>query len=74
MKLKEIQEYYQNLSDDRLQEALEKNNDTGFLAEDLVQVVKEAQSEEGWSPAMTGDQLISEMKTWTQNIKSDGKA
>lgn len=73
MKLKEIQEYYHNLSDNQLHEVLDQNNNTGFLTEDLVKIVRSAQSEEGWSPAMTGDQFLAEMQAWAQNIKQNGQ-
>jgi len=70
MKLNEIEEYYKNLSDEQLHEALDKDNSTGFLTEDLVKIVRASQSEEGWSEPMTGEQFIAEMRSW---VKKDGQ-
>jgi hypothetical protein len=46
-----------------LQETIARNNDTGFLTEDLVMIVEQEQSGE-WSQPMTADELLAEMASW----------
>lgn len=46
-----------------LTEAIAKNNHTGFLTEDLVQVVQQEQSC-AWSNPMTYEEIIAEMDEW----------
>lgn len=48
-----------------LTEAIEKNNDTGFLTEDLVRVVQQEQSC-SWSKPMTFEEIMAEMDAWDQ--------
>jgi hypothetical protein len=50
-------------SDQYLYESLDSNNQTGFLTEDLVRVVKTEQAAQ-WSPPMTADELLAEMDSW----------
>lgn len=46
----------------KLFEALAQDNNTGFLTEDLVNIVE---AHEGtWSDAMTADELLAEMESW----------
>ena len=43
-------------------EAIDATNDTGFLTEDLVKVVK---AEDGaWSKPVSGDQMMSILESW----------
>ncbi len=42
-------------------EDLDKNNNTGFLTEDLVKVVQAHQTNE-WSEPMTAEQLLESLK------------
>ncbi len=42
-------------------EELDKNNNTGFLTEDLVKVVQAHQTNE-WSEPMTAEQLLESLK------------
>lgn len=46
-----------------LQETIARNNDTGFLTEDLVKIVEQDQSG-AWSKPMTAEELESEMASW----------
>lgn len=46
-----------------LWEALDTDNDTGFLTEDLVRILQ-AHESACWSPAQTADELIHEMDQW----------
>ena len=70
MKINEVQDYYKNLTDQQLHEAIDQDNQTGFLTEDLVKIVRAAQDESGWSEPMTGEQFIAEMRSW---VKKDGQ-
>ena len=58
MKLNELVNFYKTASDDTLKEHIEQNNDTGFLAEDVVKVIRTAQDPTAWSESMSGDQLM----------------
>ena len=58
MKLNELVNFYKTASDDTLKEHIEQNNDTGFLAEDVVKVIRTAQDPTAWSEPMSGDQLM----------------
>jgi hypothetical protein len=46
-----------------LQETIARNNDTGFLTEDLVKIVEQDQSG-AWSRPMTAEELEAEMASW----------
>jgi hypothetical protein len=59
MKINEITQS----EDDRLFEAIDKDNDTGFLTEDLVSIIKTEQAAQ-WSRPMTADELLDEMDSW----------
>jgi hypothetical protein len=50
-------------SDSRLFETLDQNNQTGFMTEDLVRIVKTEQAGQ-WSAPMTADELLAEMDSW----------
>lgn len=56
MNLKEIKEP----SDQKLFEAIEQENDTGFLTEDLVRVTRAKEGQ--WSAPMTSEQLVEKIK------------
>jgi len=58
MKLNELVNFYKIASDETLKEHIEQNNDTGFLAEDVVKVIRTSQDPNAWSEPMTGDQLM----------------
>lgn len=45
-----------------LYEAIDATNDTGFLTEDLVKVVKAEDS--AWSKPVSGDQMMSILESW----------
>lgn len=46
-----------------LHEAIDSTNDTGFLTEDLVNVV-EAEKNGAWSKPVSGDELMSLVESW----------
>lgn len=46
-----------------LTESIAKNNDTGFLTEDLVSIVQQEQSC-SWSKPMTLEEMLAEMDAW----------
>jgi hypothetical protein len=46
-----------------LTEEISRNNATGFLTEDLVEVVKQDQ-DANWSAPMSADQLMESMNSW----------
>lgn len=46
-----------------LREYVEKNNNTGFLTEDVVRII-EAHNSDCWSEPQTADELIAEMDAW----------
>ena len=46
-----------------LAESIAKDNDTGFLTEDLVRVVQQEQSC-SWSKPMTLEEMLAEMDAW----------
>lgn len=54
-----------NLNKQELYETLDRTNDTGFLTEDLVKIVKTEQANE-WSEPMSGDDLMKLMESWTK--------
>jgi hypothetical protein len=47
-----------------LHEAIDQDNRTGFLTEDLVKIVEQDQSG-AWSEPMSADDLLAEMDSWT---------
>ena len=47
----------------KLREEVAKNNDTGFLNEDIVRII-EAHESDCWSEPMTADELLAEMDSW----------
>lgn len=53
MKITEVQQP----SDRTLFESIDQDNNTGFLTEDLVRIVREHQSAR-WSEPMTADELL----------------
>ena len=57
MNLKEIKQP----SDKKLFEELDRQNDTGFLTEDLVEIYRTKEAGE-WSEPMTSEQLEEEIK------------
>ncbi len=50
-------------SDKKLFETLDRQNDTGFLTEDLVKIVREDEKS-NWSDPMTFDEFMAEMDSW----------
>jgi len=52
-------------SDKTLFESIDATNDTGFLTEDLVKIVRTEQAG-AWSEPMTADQLLEEMDSWAE--------
>ena len=48
-----------------LTESIAKNNNTGFLTEDLVRIVQQEQSCE-WSQPKTLEEMLAEMDAWDQ--------
>ena len=61
MRLFEVTE----LNEQELYETLDRTNDTGFMTEDLVKIVKTHQANE-WSEPMTADELLAQMESWTK--------
>jgi len=57
MRINEVQQP----SDKALFESIDAENNTGFLTEDLVKVVRTHQANE-WSGPMTGEQLLESLK------------
>ena len=57
MKITEVTRRHQ------LREAINQDNDTGFLTEDLVRIVEAHESNE-WSEPQTADELLAEMDAW----------
>jgi hypothetical protein len=51
------------LSRKRIIEEIAKENDTGFLAEDLARIM-ETHDADCWSEPMTADELLAEMDSW----------
>lgn len=70
MKLKEIEEYYVNLTDQQLHEVIEKDNQTGFLTEDLVKIVRASQDDSQWSKPMTCEDFMSYLDSLVEGKKS----
>ena len=52
-------------SDARLFESIDATNDTGFLTEDLVKVVRTHEANE-WSEGMTSAQLSKLIESWSK--------
>lgn len=52
-------------SDKALFESIDATNNTGFLTEDLVKIVRTEQ-EGNWSAPMTAEQLLAEMDSWDE--------
>ena len=50
-------------SDKVLFEELDKNNDTGFLTEDLVKIVRTHETG-SWTKPVTIDEFLAEMDSW----------
>lgn len=46
-----------------LTEAIDRENDTGFLTEDLVNIV-EAHEHGGWTRPVSGDEMMSILESW----------
>lgn len=57
MRINEVQQP----SDKALFESIDAENNTGYLTEDLVKVVRTHQANE-WSEPMTGEQLLESLK------------
>ncbi len=53
------------LTEQELHEVIDATNDTGFATEDLVKIVV-TEREGKWSEAMTADDLLAEMDSWTE--------
>ena len=51
------------LNDKELFEAVDRTNDTGYLTEDLVKIIKTDQTNE-WSEPMDADELSKLMESW----------
>lgn len=51
------------LNDEELFETVDRKNDTGYLTEDLVKVIKAEQTNE-WSDPMSADDLSKLMESW----------
>lgn len=64
MNLKEIQQP----SDKKLFEAIDQNNNTGYLTEDLVSVVRSEKNGQ-WSQQMDAEDLIKLMEKWDHGEK-----
>lgn len=60
MKITDIQN---KKSTKALTEEISGNNATGFLTEDLVEVVKQDQNDQ-WSAPMSAEQLMESMDSW----------
>lgn len=58
MKLNELVNFYKTASDETLKEHIEQNNNTGFLAEDVVKIIRTSQDPNAWNEDMSGDQLM----------------
>ena len=58
MKLKEVNDYYKNLSDEALLEHVEQHNDTGFRSEDVAQVIRMANDPAGWSKPVPAEDYV----------------
>lgn len=61
MKLTEISQP----SDQTLTEQIGANNNTGYLTEDLVNVVR-AELNNEWSEPLTGDELMKLIESWVK--------
>ena len=59
MKINEVSQ----LSDKTLFESISKNNNTGFLTEDLMKIYRTEKNND-WSEPMTADELLQEMDSW----------
>lgn len=53
----------------RLVEEIDKNNNTGFLSEDIARII-EADMSGCWSQPQTADELIAEMDAWDAEYDS----
>jgi len=69
MKIVELDEYYKNLSDKELHEAIDKTNTSGFLSEDLVKITRAAQNTESWTEYESADALFEDMNKWQRSSK-----
>ena len=58
MKLKEVNNYYNNLSDEALLEHVEQNNDTGFRSEDVAQVIRMANDPAAWNKPVLAEDYV----------------
>lgn len=58
MKVNEVKQ----MSEAKLFESIDNENDTGFLTEDLVSIVKTHRAND-WSEPMSGDELVEWMKS-----------
>lgn len=59
MKITEVEQ----MSDNKLFESIDSDNDTGFLTEDLVSIVKTHRANE-WSKPMTSE----EFSAWMESV------
>jgi hypothetical protein len=59
MKINEVSQ----LSDNTLFESISKNNNTGFLTEDLMKIYR-TEKNNVWSEPMTAEELLQEMDSW----------
>ena len=58
MKLKEVNDYYKNLSDEALLEHVEQHNDTGFCSQDVVQVIRMANDPAAWNKPVLAEDYV----------------
>jgi hypothetical protein len=58
MKLQEVNDYYNNLSDEALLEHVEQHNDTGFRSQDVAQVIRMANDPTGWSKPVLAEDYV----------------
>ena len=71
MKLQEVNNYYNTLSDKALLEHVEQHNDTGFRSEDVAQVIRMANDPAGWSKPVLAEDYV---KTLEARIAARKKA
>ena len=58
MKLKEVNDYYKNLSDEALLEHVEQNNDTGFSNEDVAKIIRMGNDPAAWSKPVLAEDYV----------------
>lgn len=66
MKLNELVNFYKTAPDSSLKEHVEQNNDTRFLAEDVVKIIRTSQDPNVWSNPMSGNELIAILESMSR--------